>query len=108
VQIKHNGKKPDKIFDILDERKREIDRQKKDIKEIIEIVQKQKSDKHENKINLYKENGIKTVLYDVLNNLKKGEIMYAIGSRGDLMLEYFEYYFPALISIPKISSIFVQ
>ncbi len=87
----------EKVFDVLEERKSEIDRQKESIKSAVESVQKTESTKEAEKINLYSGNGVKTILYDMLKTLKKGDAIYAIGSRGDIMLEFFEYYFPAFI-----------
>lgn len=87
----------EKVFDVLDERKREIDKQKENIKSTIENVQKQELVKESEKINLYSGNGVKTILYDILKTLKKGDTIYSIGSRGDIMFEFFEYYFLAFI-----------
>lgn len=87
----------DKVFDVLDEKKKQIDIQKEGIKKIIKEYQNKYVAKPTKRINLYSGNGVKTILYDILKTLKKGDIIYALGSRGDIMLEYFRYYFPAFL-----------
>jgi len=83
-----------KLFDLLEERKIEIDSQKQKLKKIIDQSTQKQSSKKQERILFYSEEGIKTILYDTLKSLKRGDIIYSFGSRGDIMLEYFRYYFP--------------
>ncbi len=87
----------DKIVDVFEEKQEKLENQKKKIINNITLFQKNWPKVQSSKINNYTGNGIKTILYDILKELKKGDTTYSIGSSGDIMLEKFKYYFPSFI-----------
>jgi sugar-specific transcriptional regulator TrmB len=89
---------PSKIIELLDKRKKEIEDQKKDIRDIIpNLVKRQKSLMHKHEATIYEGyRGVKTYYRGLLKELKKGDERLVFGARsGYPVAKGAQYFFQA-------------